>query len=90
MNIYTQLTYQSLSYLMLGKKDGFLLLLLPLSVLLKRKNDQSPVARLYDELIRICESKRGHKWDPETKTWFLPKDFYHEFKGKISYKHFEI
>ena len=50
-----------------------------------------PVIAYYNsEFVRICKSIVGHEWDAETKTWFLPKDCYHEFQGKISDKNFEI
>ena len=48
------------------------------------------VSRFNNELIRICKSIRGHEWDPETKTWFLPKDFYHKFKGKIPFSKISV
>ena len=48
------------------------------------------IAYYNSEFVRICKSIVGHEWDAETKTWFLPKDCYHEFKGKISDKNFEI
>ena len=50
-----------------------------------------PVIAYYNsEFVRICKSIVGHEWDAENKTWFLPKDCYHEFKGKISDTNFEI